>query len=413
MIIRDYFHINNLHYYAKGSFWLILIQGLTILTGFIISFIYAHFIPQFTYGQYVYIFSLISFFGSFTHQGMDTAVLRALSQNRDQILPKALSKTFPWTLLASLPFLIIAFYHLTKSPTDSTLFKTFLLVFCLVIIYWLFRFYENFYLAKHRYSQLFILKFISQIIAIIAILTTALLTSNIFYLVLASLLSGTLVNIIFTFYTHKLLNNNDAQISDFAFANKINHLAIFTNLVYTLDKILVVKILGFEAVAIYTFAQLIPEKLKGLLKNLYTLSFMRFSENQTELIPKNFKIKLVQVFGLTTILVVFGVIIIKPIYELIYPQYLKSVYPAQILLLSLLATPAMILQAFFESKADVRRLNLRTYLSYALQLLLMLLLIPKFKIIGAAWAITGARLFSLVISLMLLYDYQRQHKLKQ
>lgn len=391
----------DLHYFIKGSFWLTGIQIISIISGFILSLLYARFLPKLTFGQYTYILSFISFFGSFAHPGMQTAVIRAVAQGRERILQVATKITLKWAALAALPLLGLSGYYFVKPASDLTLGLAFLICFLFAIPYWSFRFYDSYFIGKQKFNSLFSLTLLSGLISLAAISITLLFTNNILILIIAGFGSSSFSNIFFTIFTFSQTKPKSPIRSDLAFARNLNDVQIFIQLASFADKIIIAKLLGFEAVAIYTFAQLVPEQLKSFLKNFYTLSLPKLSKlSLTE--KKVFLQKFGQLTLFTGFLILLSIIFISPIFKLFFPTYTESVRYAQILSLSILATPALVIKAMFEANAMISLLRWQTYPAYGLQILLLIFLTMKFHLIGAVWGIVISRSVFILTSLVLL-----------
>jgi O-antigen/teichoic acid export membrane protein len=225
---------------------------------------------------------------------------------------------------------------------------------------------------------------------------------RIYYLVIVIFGLNTFFNIFFSYLVYKKINKKRARKSDFNYTYKINPIVIVASLVFFADKLILAKFLGFEALAIYSFALLIPEKVKGVMKNFYTLSLVKFSQRKSNYYKKYFYLKFSKIFFINLALVFIVMILIKPIFNIFFPTYLDSILPAQILTLSLISVPALVIHALFESKTDVKALKIKTYLTYLLQIILVVILTLKFGVIGTAFAITISRIFSLLLSIYLL-----------
>jgi len=392
----------DLHYFAKGSFWLTANQAVSAIIGFLLSLVYARFLPKVVYGQYVYVFSFIYFFGNFAYPGMSTAVIRAVAQGREQIIKGASKKTLPWALISAIPFLGLAGFYLSKTPPDLKLFKTFLVCFFLTIPYWSFRFFNDYFIGARKFKQFFTISTISQIIRFAFIGIAVLSFSSIFYLVVIALAANTVLHFIFSQWTRRQLKPSGLMEKDFAYAKGLNDIRIFANLTQFLDKVIVAKLLGFEAVAVYSFAQIIPEQIKVLLKNFSILALPKLSQSNIIKKKKKFYQKLLQFTFFTSFLILVYLLLAPLIFRFAFPKYIEAVLPSQILAISLITTPSLIISAFFESQADTRSLRLKIYPTSLIHLLLMTFLTLRFGLIGTIAALVLSRFFSAVLNILLL-----------
>lgn len=392
----------DLHFYGKGSLWLTLTQVASIFTGLILSLLYARFLSKVVFGQYVFVHSLIAFFGSFAYPGLTTAVVRAVAQKREHILTQASRKTLPWATLSALPFLGLTNFYLFKTPPDFTLAKTFCACFFLTIILWSYRFYEAYFTGKGQFKNYFFLSLVFNLLTIFSLGLITILLPSTFYLVLVSLGVNAIFSFLVTQNISRKLKTIKFALKDLNFANNLNDIRLIGNLVVYADKIIIAKFLGFEAIAIFSFAQLIPEHIRGYLKNFSILSLARMSQGQFILNKTRFFKRLGQFLILSFVCVVAYFFSAPILFHYLFPTYQEAVGLSQLYALSLLSAPVLLIFSLFEAKADTVSLRWLTYLQYSLQLLLLFLLTWRFQLLGTIAAVTLGRFFSLIIGVILL-----------
>lgn len=392
----------DLPYFVKGSFWLTSIQAASVLSGFLLSLVYARFLPKVIFGQYAFVFSFVAIFSGLAYPGMDTAVVRAVAQSRDQIVKQASLKVLPWVLIAALPFLGLSGYYALKPEPDFVLILAFFSCFIFSLPIWSLRFYESFLVAKNRFKLLFTISLVTNVLTALTMASVAVVFTHTLPLVIASLTLNALLAIIFSQIVFRELNLKKPQKQDFSYARSLNDIRIFNYLAVFADKIIIGKFLGFEAVAIYTFAQLFPEQIKGFLKHFYTLSLPKLSRLNLQNKKKKFYTKLGQFFVLSLFLAGAYAFLAPFIFKFVFPQYLESVTYSQVLSLSLVSLPALIITAFFESQTDTTSLRWQIYPTYSLQISLLFILTLKFGLWGTVAAVIFGRLFSLASGLFLL-----------
>lgn len=393
----------DLHYFAKGSFWFTANQALYGITGFILSLLYSRFIPKLIFGQYSYILSFVAFFSGLALPGMNTTVVRAVAQGRDRIFESASQKTLPWAILASLPLVIIAGYYFLKPTHDPLLSLALLICALLTIPLWSFRFYDSFLIGKTKFKSLFTVLSLLKIINLAFMSLVIIFSSNLIPLLITSLAVEATFNVGVSLYLYKEMKGKKAEKADFDFAKQLNDIRIFNNFSVFADKIIIAKLLGFEAVAIYTFAQLFPEQIKSFLKNFYILSLPKLSQINIREKKEKLLTKLFQFFVLSLGLTLLYIILSPVFFRIFFPQYLESVRYSQVLSLSLISLPGLIITALFESQANTKKLRWQIYPSYSLQLLLLVILTLNFGLWGTVFAIVLARISYLILSVLLLH----------
>lgn len=382
-------------YFAKGGFWLTGAQIISVISGLLLSFIYARFLSKVAFGQYAYILSFVAFFGSFAHPGMDKAVIRAVAQGRELIAKKATKATIPWAFGAALPLVGLGIFYWLKKPPDPKLALIFFSTFFLVIPIWIFRFFYSYFIAKNKLKLFFTATAISQLVSLILLATISIVFSSGLLLITAGLSFQALFSLSYSLWIYRQIRLIPPKSSDFTYAHKLNDIQIFLSLTQYADKIILAKLLGFEAVAIFTFAKVVPEQIRGFLKHISVLALPKLSQVNMSKRGKQFENKL-KVFLIMTILIIIAFVILSPfIFSIFFPSYMLSIPLSRILSLMILSAPGLVISSLFESQADVKNLRLQLYPAYGLQLVLLGVLTYQFGIEGTAWSIAfGSILFT-------------------
>lgn len=394
----------DLHYFASGSFWLLNIQIVSVISGFFLSLLYARFLPKLIFGQYSYVLAFVAFFGSLALPGMETAVTRAVAQGRKTVLSMATKKTLPWAVASAFPFIIISLFYALKSPSDTTLAKIFLVCFFLTIPLWSLRFYEAYFVGEKKFKQFFVVTTISNILSFVAIIVVIFTKPQTLFLVVIPLL----ISVTFSFTVNQLISpkkKSSFTATDYKYAKKLNVLRIVTYMGLAADKIIITKLLGFEALAIYSFAQLLPEQLKSLFKNFQVLSLPKLSQTDLSGMDRKFYRQLSHLFLLAFAIVAIYISMAPWIFKLFFPPYHEAIGLTQIYALSLLTAPTLIITTLFEVKSEIPALKWQIYSHYLLRILLIIILTSQFKLLGTVWAVTLSRFFLLFSSLLLMRKF--------
>lgn len=394
----------DLHYFAKGSFWLTSKQIISIIFGFLLSLIYARFLSKLVFGQYSFVFAIVAFFEGFANPGLGTAITRAVAQKRDIILKYAPNKTFIWAFISVLPFWSLGFYYFLKNPADFTLGWIFILCGLFFIPIWSFRFWDSFLIGQKNFRLLFIFNLIVSGLNFIFMGLTAIFFAQTLLLIIVNLCLFLFINISLHYYLVSKIPKKNIAIkkSDLTFSKKLTDIRIINTVVVFADKIIIGKFLGFEAVAIYTFAQLFPEQIKAFLKNFYVLSLPKFSQSKNIYNKKGLITKLVQFMLLSLSMALVYIFLAPLIFPFFFPKYHEAIIFSQVLSLSLISLPMIIIVALLEAKTDTTGLRWLYYPTYFVQLFLLFILTIKFGLWGVVWAIIIGRILSLLVSLVIL-----------
>ena len=103
----------DLSYLAKSSFWLNLSSFWGALISFILSILFARYVPKEIYGTYRYIVSIAGIASAFSLTGMNVAVMRAVAQGYDGIFKRSIIEQIKWSWPQFLFSFIAAIYYLS------------------------------------------------------------------------------------------------------------------------------------------------------------------------------------------------------------------------------------------------------------------------------------------------------------
>ena len=201
----------DMHYVAKGGFWLGIGQFVAAGSAFLMSIAFANLLDPAIYGTYKFVLSINSLILITTLTGMDSAVIQAVSRGYEGTLDTGVKAKMKWGMIGSLFSLVIAAYYYINGNIT--------LAICFSII----SFFAPFTESTDMYNSLLWGKKLFNIQAkynVINLLITLagstlalLLTHNIFVVLLVYLLTMTVPNIFFLYFSKKKLHKNDLSCS--------------------------------------------------------------------------------------------------------------------------------------------------------------------------------------------------------
>ncbi len=391
-------------YIARGGFWLgigqIVSSGSVLLT----SIAFANLLSPETFGIYRYILSINSLLLITTLSGIDSAVTQAVARGFDGTLNSAIKTKIKWGTLGSLISLAIATYYYLQGNT--TLAISFSITAMFSPVAESFDIYNALLWGKKLFGTQTFYNICKKVVILISIITTILLTKNIYVILLVYFLSIAIPNlIIFLRVRRKYKENNEIEPGTISYGKHLSLINLFNTVLNELDKILVFQNVGAVDLAIYSMATAPNDQIKGLLKNVNALAMPQFSQKTSSEIKKTLWRK-VWILGIITGLIVLCYILISPLFfKIFFPKYLSSVRFSQILSLSLI--PVVIsgfLNTVLESqKAKTELYKYNTYSNiFNLVTLLSLIFYFGFGIWGAVIAKSLRRVFEFTLSTMLV-----------
>jgi O-antigen/teichoic acid export membrane protein len=152
-----------------------------------------------------------------------------------------------------------------------------------------------------------------------------------------------------------------------------------------IDRILIANFIGFEELAIYSFAIVLPEHIRGFMRNLQHILLPKLSVADNVVIKKNMVRYFLILLAISVLVTVTYIIFAPFVYDILFPQYDKSVYYSRVFAITLIFFPTILFPKTFEAKKMEKELWIVNTLTFV-RTSLFLILIPVYGIMGAVTA---------------------------
>jgi len=387
-------------YLAKGGFWFGLNQIVSITGSFLLAIVFANLLPKEIFGTYRYVLSVTSILAISSLSGMHSAIIRAVARGYEGSFVPAIKTRLKWGLLGSLGSLLLAGYYFVNNNIILTI--VFLIVAAFTPFLNSLNLYTAFFNGRKQFKKQNGYTIINNLFSTVILITTIFLTNNLFLIILAYFGSHSLIRFILLQITLRKTSLNKKQDPDtIAYGKHLSLMGVIETIANHLDKILVWHFLGGKEVAIYSFALILPDKIKNILGLITPLTLPKLSQKPKAELKATLPKKIFK-FLLATILVVIIYIIAAPfLYKLFFPKYLGSILYSQILALTILYIPATLFETSLVAKMQTKKLYfLRTSLPLT-RIALLLILTPLYGI----WGIISATLILTIISFCLNFFF--------
>ena len=396
--IGSYAHL-DLKYYVKNSFYLILAQIISIGMGLLFSVSFARFLSKNLYGQWNYILSIVAILATLTLPGMSAAVTQAVTRGHDGVLIEGIKEKFKWSILGSIAvFGVGIYYFLTGSV---------LLGKCFMISSLFFPFFENFQIyngflsGKKRFHKVAKYQVIAQVISVSVTVLIIYLSRNLMLILIAYLLSFSLIRSYFFRLTSKSMENESNDKEAITFGKHMTVISIPGQITAWGDKIIIGALLSFPELAIYSIAKSFSALIKSSMAPIAGLSFPKLSEMEEREAYSAVKKKYLQLVLLAVVICGVAIVLCPYIITFLYSQkYVNSVPYAQLLLVALIfGIPTTIFgKALFPAQRKVKELYKIQLFHTAIELCLLFALIFKFGLLGVIIAKVLSNLFVMIYS---------------
>lgn len=398
-------------YLAKGGFWLSFGQiGISVIA-FILSITFARYVSKEVYGTYRFLLSLFWTLTAFSFSGLSSAVVRAIAQGKEG----AYKQSFKYTIIGSIPMSLIAcgisIYHF--SHNNSILGFGALLIGILGPFFQLAYLYGSFLEGKKefRYNSLF--GIILNGIPAIALIASTFFVQNSLTFFLIYLLTHILTGSSLCFFTFRKFKPNTIKSDNLlevgAHFSAMNILATISA---QIDQLLTFHYLGAAQLAIYSFTKAIPDQLLALFNTAPSLAFPKFANRAAHEIAQTFWRKIIgfTLFaGLTSISFYFAA---PYIFEYIFPKYIDSIFYTQIYAFALIPIATIIPVTVLQAHTAKRELYIFNIASATFNIVALIILIPKYFILGAVIAKIVSRVFNFALSSFLVSRFFAAHSRK-
>lgn len=394
--IDNFFQLDTRKILGQASY---LLGGHAIsnLLSFVVAVAAAHFISKDTYGTYRYIISTVGFLGAFSLTGLSTAVIRDVARGYDNIFTISFWRSILW----STPTFILGigvgvWYFINGNNVLGFSITLGGILFPVIQALLLYRSYLN---GKKYFRALMKSNIAYSIVTSSSILLALVFNPSVITLVIVYYTSNIVILFALKLIIQKRFTPNKEKDPE---ESRLEHHMSLMNILdigaTQLDKIILFQISGPIEVARYTFATMIPEQLRNVIKYIPMLSMPKFSELSKEL-AKNKGLFLVRKLFLITIpFVIFYVVIAPLAYKILFPAYTEVVLYSQVFSLILIFDGG-ISGAILKAQNQVKSLYWVNTTSNIVRIVLLFV----FGYMWGIWGVIMSRIVGRIVSFLIAY----------
>lgn len=291
-----------------------------------------------------------------------TALVRAVARGREGSFFPVIKTKFKYSVAGLLIYLSLSFYYYISG--NSTLAIAFLIISILSPINQSMIPTGGILSGRKLFKDGAKINALNKIFNAIAIISAVYLTNNIIIILSVYLLSNILIQILILIYTVKKYKpNNKIDPEAISYGKHLSYMSLVGKIAYNIDRIIIFHFFGAANLAIYSFAMIIPEKIKGLIKQIGSLAFPKFAVSDETQIKKSLISKIIKFTFALSIITIIYILSAPLIFKYLFPQYLDSVFISQIFAISILLSPQILLTKYLQSKQKIKELYLISILS--------------------------------------------------
>jgi O-antigen/teichoic acid export membrane protein len=356
-------------YLAKNSFYLLIMQGVGVLNGFILYILIAHFLPKEVYGEYKYFISLFGLFAVCAFTGIDGALMRSVAQGFEGSLRTAFRRKLIGGLVGSALMIAAGFYYQFQGRGDLAL-PIFLIA---VFAPWIYSstVYASFLNGRKRFGLMTRLSIITSLVYFACMAVAVIFFRNSLFIFAAFLLAN-LANLAVYLYVRTKQANTKVDKDLLPFGTHLSLLDILGIVANSIDGVLIFHFLGAASLAMYSLAVIPVEQMKGFLKSVQSVAMPKFAVSNLATLRQTMRRKILVFMLLIAGLMGIYILLAPPFFALFFPKYLASVPYSQLYSLSIIfAAPASVLMSLFQAKGLRKEITLSNVLNYSIQIAML------------------------------------------
>jgi O-antigen/teichoic acid export membrane protein len=382
-------------YAVKGSFWIVFGRVGIFLVSFLKMFVFGKYVDQEVYGMYAFFLSMAAILAIFTLPGINTSLVKAISQKKDGTLDLAVKEKLKFSFIGSVISLFVSVWYVYN--TNHTFAVVFLVIAIFLPFYNSFSVFTAFWNGRKDFGKSNKYELLSVILIGVVTIPVIIFTNNILLIIIALFGSQSLFNGMMLLKARREKKNEEVLEGTIGFGKNLTAISAISFFVEQVDKVILWKFFGPAPLAIYSFAQLPIQKIESAIP-ISTLALPKMGERDFKEIKEGVMKKFKKLF-LIFIPITFLVALSAPfLYKMIFPQYLESVPYFQTFSLLLLFAPFTLLGTSLVSEMKKKELYIIQTAAPLFKIILFLALIPFFQIWGVVLAIVISRLFNEILT---------------
>lgn len=397
----------DVRYFSKNSFLLFLRQVVMGLGGFALTFVLARQFSKYTFGEYNLTLALLGILSIFSLPGMMDSILNSVIRGFDKSLVEGTKLRLKSSFLSIPVMLALAYFYFYNQ--QSTVSLLLLLAAPIFPLFYSFKTYNVFLIAKEKFFDLFIVAFITSIITASAVISTTLIFKKIYLTFLSFILINSLLDVAFYFGIKKDIKKGakkDLGMRKFGYF--ISFTVIVSLIVNNLDKAILSFFSGFSALAVFSIANTFPQFVE---KTLYSLEGVLIPKiikqgvkGNQETIRKHL-LKTILISALMAFFILlFSPLVIKTFFG---RKYQQSIFFSQLLSLQLLfQLPSALLSNIIIYQKRLRQTLFLSFSPGILKMIFYFILIPKFGILGLVLTLVVTRFLNFLA--LLYFSFKRR-----
>lgn len=388
----------DVRFYGRSATWLTISHVSGIIRGIATTFLMARWLSPETLGQFRYMLAVFGIAGIFSFTGLNSAVIRGVSQGDHGVARLALRRMLQLAPFGTLVLFIAAAERYWHQEAGAA--ACLLIAGIAFVPYCMSGFYGPILTGKEEIRELAVMAIVNNLVYALLFVIALLSSRNLIAITAVYFGLDILIRGSFTIREYRRLpmQGGDGH-AHMALGDHVSGIGVMNTLTLYFNQLLLQRIWGYSSLATFSVASVIPEQIKNAINSMSGIFLQRLSrhektETHTRVTQRHFWIAMI---GMAGIVLVYG--LTAPILiPLFFPQYREAVLPSIVYATSLLGIPCIVGIYFFQAHKEFKRLWTHSIVQSVIQLVSSIVLVPFFGSWGAVWSRVATRVGSLPFS---------------
>jgi O-antigen/teichoic acid export membrane protein len=391
----------DIRYIARGGFWLAVGNGASSLVLFLLSIAFANLLTKEMFGEYKYILSISGLLASLTLTGTNTSITQAVARGFEGTYVRSIFWQLKWSAFYTLATLATAVYYLVIGNT--VIGASLLVISILNPISFAFNTYVAFLNGKKDFKRLSQYNFISSTFVATASCVAMFISPETFLLIVVNTCANALIHLYLHYRTLSAYQPNAVvDQTAFSYAKHLSLINILGTIASQIDNVLIFHFFGAKDLAIYAFATLLPDRLRGFSKILQNLAIPQYARRTKEEIREGFAEKLLKYIFILALISLAYIFVAPFMFGIFFPAYTESIRLSQLYAVSFVASASSIPVALMLAQRQKRNLYFFSATGSLFQIGITSALVPLFGLQGAIIGKILGLSYNLVASVVLV-----------
>lgn len=410
----DQFFQTDSVYLIRGGFWLGAGKAAGTLILLLLSVLYARYLTKDLYGEFRYVLSVMGMFSILSFPGLATSMMRSVARGYEGAYRKTAWHMFVISFgmtAIGLGFGVFYYFFEQNIPLAFSFIAAALLIpFVEGLGNW-----RAYFDGKKEFQKKTTHTVLSHIfyglimMSAIAIITYTHPPLNLALVILvgASYVGHGLPNILYSIeLLRKIPRNLPMEPGSLQYGYRLTSLDIIPNIAYNLDTVLLFNFLGPSALAVYAFALAPVQQIRTMFDIVPLIAFPKIAmktkdAKSTHELTYAVRKKIARTLPFTFLIALFYILMAPVLYAYLFPTYMSSVLPSQILALSLIFFPLNISNTALKAEGDMKKLFMISTGIPIGKIIALVILIPLYGLWGAVIVNVAGLIFGYTLAYFL------------